>query len=69
MAWTQSDADALERAIADGRGARTISFSDQTVTFNSLDEMLKLLAVMRAAVAAAAGRGSRTRFAVVSKGV
>jgi hypothetical protein len=68
MAWTQTDVDALERAIADGRGARTITFADQSVTFNSLREMLELLAAMRGAIATAAGT-STTRYAAFSKGV
>lgn len=69
MAWTQTDIDALKAAIAAGRGARTIAFGDQSVTFNSVDDMLKLLSVMQADVATAAGGGSRTRFAATSKGV
>jgi len=68
MAWTQADIDALERAIADGRGARSITFADQSVTFNSIAEMLALLATMKQAVTAAAG-GSSTRYAAFSKGV
>ena len=67
MAWTADDVSTLERAIADGRGARSITFSDQTVVFNSIDDMLKLLAVMRATVNAGAG-GSRTRWGATSKG-
>jgi hypothetical protein len=68
MAWTQTDVEALERAIAEGRGARSISFSDQTIVFGSVDEMLRLLATMKAAVAAAAGTSS-TRYAAFSKGL
>jgi len=68
MAWTQTDIDALERAIADGRGARTITFSDQSTTFGSIAEMLQLLATMKTAVATAAGM-STTRYAAFSKGV
>ena len=68
MAWTQADVDALERAIADGRGARSMSFSDQSVTFGSVDEMLRLLGTMKAAVAAAAGT-TTTRYAATSKGL
>ena len=68
MAWTQTDIDALERAIADGRGARTITFSDQSITFGSIPEMLQLLATMKSAVATAAGTSS-TRYAAFSKGV
>ena len=67
--WTAADVAALESAIADGRGARSITFENQTVVFNSTDDMLKLLAVMRAAVDAASGVGTpRTRYAVTSKG-
>jgi hypothetical protein len=69
MPWTQADLDALKQAIADGRGARSITFGDQSVTFNSIDDMLKLLAVMTADVAAAGTPTSRTRLAATSKGV
>ena len=68
MAWTQTDVDSLKQAIADGRGARSITFADQSVTFHTADEMLKLLAVMQQDVARAAGQ-SRTRYAATSKGV
>jgi hypothetical protein len=72
MAWTQTDIDALQAAIAAGRGARTITFADQSITFHSVSEMLALLAAMQQAVsaeAAAATGGSRTRFAATSKGL
>jgi hypothetical protein len=67
--WTQTDINTLERAIADGLGARSITFENQTVTFSSVAEMLQLLATMRGAVAGAAGTTQRTRFATFSKGV
>ena len=67
MSWTPADLDALERAIADGRGARIITFDDQSVTFHSLAEMLTLRERMRATVHAAAHRPFR--LAVVRKGV
>jgi hypothetical protein len=69
MAWSQSDVDALKAAIADGRGVRSITFGDQSVTFNSIDDMLKLLAVMTADVSATSGSQTRTRYAAMSKGV
>lgn len=69
MPFTQADADALRAAIADGRGARTISFGDQSVTFNSIDDMLKLLSIMQADVNATSGAQTRTRLAATSKGV
>lgn len=46
MPWTQTDIDRLKSAISAGRGARRMTFGDQTVEFHSVDEMLKLLSVM-----------------------
>lgn len=67
MAWTQTDIDKLQQAISDGRGVRSIAFGDQITSFNSIDDMLKLLATMQAAVNTPAG-GSRTRYGVMDKG-
>ena len=66
--WTQADLDKLDRAIADGGIMQSITFADQTYTFRSLDEMLRLRAVIAGALSAAAGL-SKTRFAATSKGV
>jgi len=68
MAWTIADVDMLKAAIAAGGIARSITFSDQSVTFHSVDDMLKLLAMMQADVTVTEG-GSRTRYAATSKGV
>ena len=67
MAFTQSDIDLLKAAIAAGRGARTIAFSDQSVTFNSIREMLELVAVMEQDVNKFTRRNYRV--AATSKGV
>lgn len=64
MAFTQADIDTLKAAIIDRKGARSITFSDRSVTFDSIDDMLKLLSVMRGEVAGT----SRTRFAATTKG-
>lgn len=64
MPWTDSDIDVLKQAILDRKGARTITFADQSVTFDSIDDMLKLLAVMSGEVSP-----SRTRLAATSKGL
>lgn len=64
MAWTQADIDTLKQALLDRKGARTIQFADQSVTFESLDDMLKLLSLMEQSVI-----GSRTRLAATRKGV
>ncbi len=66
MAWTQADIDLLKQAIVDRKGARSIAFSDQVVTFDSLEDMLKLLAWMQREVS---GPSSVTRYAATSKGV
>lgn len=68
MAWTQADIDTLKAAIVDRKGARSIAFADQVVTFETVEDMLKLLAAMEQEVAAAAGRSTRSRFAATSKG-
>jgi hypothetical protein len=68
MAWTQSDVDALKAAIAAGKGAKSIAFSDQVIVFHSIEEMLALLAAMQADVESST-RSTRTRFAATSKGV
>lgn len=69
MAWTQADIDKLKAAIADGAAVQSIAFAEQTITFRSLDEMLKLLAVMVQEVNAAAGSSKAHRIAATSKGV
>ncbi len=68
MAWTQADVDALERSIAEGLGAGSMTFSDQSVTFASIDQRLALLRAMKTSVAIAAGT-TTTRYAATSKGV
>ena len=48
MAWTQAQVDALKTAAA--AGVRTVVYADRTVTYQSLAEMLALLAAMQAEV-------------------
>ena len=69
MPWTQTDIDALKTAIAGGRGVKSVTFGDQTVTFNSPKEMLDLLAVMQQDVQLTAGTRQGYRVAVTSKGL
>ncbi len=64
MPFTQSDIDLLRQAILDRKGARAIQFADQSITFDSIDDMLKLLSLMEQQV-----NGSRTRLAATRKGV
>lgn len=67
MAWTAEDIETLQNAIVAGKGAKTITFADQSIEFHSIEDMLKLLSVMKSEVNAGAG-GSRTRLAATSKG-
>lgn len=64
MAWTQSDVDTLKAAIVARKFVRSMTLSDRTYTFDSIDDMLKLLSVMQTEVA-----GSRTRYVSFNKGV
>lgn len=66
MAWTTADRDKLKAAIAAGGIVQSMTFGNQTFTFRSMDDMLQLLSLMEQEVAPA---GSRTRYAVVDKGV
>lgn len=64
MAFTQTDLDKLDQAIVDGRGAKSVSFADQTIMFHSVDDMLKLRSLMKRQIDSALTH----RLAVVSKG-
>lgn len=65
MPWTDADIETLKQAILARKGAKSMQFADQVVTFDSLKDMLDLLAIMEAEVVG----GSRTRYAATSKGV
>lgn len=49
MAFTSDDLAALDTAIKSG--VRRVAYRDRTVDYHSLDEMLKLRAVMQAEIA------------------
>lgn len=66
--WTQDDVDRLKTAIAGGAVLQSMTFGDQTFTFRTMDEMLKLLALMQQEVNGAAGTAGRTRYGATSKG-
>ncbi len=66
MAWTQTDLDALKAAIA--KGARSVTTSDgKSVTFHSLDEMLRLKAAIEAEVNGTSARPSSYSVVSLSK--
>ncbi len=52
--WTQADLDAMKAALAQGR--RSVTFADRSETFQSADEMLRVIAEIEAELAAAANR-------------
>lgn len=68
MAYTQADIDTMRQALLDRKGAISMSFDGQTVTFESAEAIRTQIAIMEAALTTAAGR-TRTRFAATSKGV
>lgn len=56
-AFTQTHIDKIEEAIA--QGALRVKYADKEVTYRSLDEMLKIRAVMRKALGVTSSAPSR----------
>lgn len=67
MAWTQAQLDALKDAIA--QGALTVKYADKEVTYRSLNEMMRIKAVMENEINAGAARPSRIIKVGFSKGL
>ena len=66
MAFTQAQVDAIDSAIA--QGVRSVTYDGKTVTYNTVDDMLKARNMMRDAIAKAAGTATaRGSFAQFSK--
>ncbi|HDS0929589.1 hypothetical protein RIN61_20105 [Pseudomonas inefficax] len=57
MAYTKAHLDAVERAIA--RGEKIVRYSDRTVEYRTVDELIKARDLIRTELVAAAGRRSR----------
>jgi hypothetical protein len=68
-AYTQAQVDAFQVAIVASGGAKTITFGDQTIEFESLAARDAFLAVMKRSVAQDAGTRQSCRLAATSKGV
>lgn len=66
MAWTQDQVTALEQAIAAGR--LSVRYEDMSVTYRSLDEMVRLLDKMRRETGITSGDSSR-RYPKHNKGL
>lgn len=59
MAWTSTDLQELEKAIASG--TLSVKYSDKTVQYRSLEEMLKIRDLIRKELGLVRGKGQRIR--------
>jgi len=59
VAFTQSDLDKIERAIAEG--ALTVKYSDKEVTYRSIDDLLKARDVIRRSLGLSNAEGNRIK--------
>jgi len=66
MAYTQTQLDALETAIA--QGALSVQFSERKVTYHSLAEMERLRNTMRSELGVSSPAGSRSRIINIPTG-
>lgn len=66
MAYSQEQITALESAIA--QGALTVEYGDKKVTYRNLDEMLKILNMMKGIVDPVAAARGRRKYSQHSKG-
>lgn len=64
-AWTQDDLAKLEKAIASG--ARSVSYQGETVTYRSMDEMLRARDMIRKELGLAGS--SHRRYARTLRGL
>lgn len=65
MAWTSTDLATIEAAIA--QGTLRISFSDRTIEYRSISELLKARDAIKAAISGSSS-GTMCTFAQFSKG-
>jgi hypothetical protein len=54
MAWTTTDLDAVKAALA--KGEQTVQFADRSVTYRSVDDLLRVKQEIEAELAAADSR-------------
>jgi hypothetical protein len=66
MAWTTSDVQKLEKAIASG--VTSVRYADRTVQYQDLDAMRRARREMLDEIAAAAGTCKRRTFRVTQTG-
>lgn len=65
MAYSQSDLDRLQRAIA--RGVKTVTYNGETVVYSSLDDMLRAERRIKQELGLAGN--SLRRYATTDKGL
>lgn len=63
-AWTQSELEAIEKAIA--TGVLTVRYQDKQVTYRSMDELIKARSLM---IKALKKRGKKSFYPSHSKGL
>lgn len=66
MAFTQEQYEALKAAVAEG--ALSVRYADKSVTYRSLDEMLRLLKLMATELGLNACNDGGRRYTSFSKG-
>lgn len=60
MAFTQEQLDSLKEAVTSG--ARTVQYGDKTVTYRSLDEMIRIMDLMETELGIAKARRTVGNF-------
>lgn len=63
MAYTQAQIDEFEQALVDRKGAQSVTFADQNITFASYEDALAFLASMKRSLVG----GTTTRYAATNK--
>lgn len=66
MAWTESDIEVIERAISSG--TLSVQFGDRSVTYRSINDLIKARNAMKSAINGSAVGGVRCTYASFSKG-
>ncbi|TXL72549.1 hypothetical protein FHP25_24960 [Vineibacter terrae] len=64
MAWTQTDADRIRKAIA--QGVLEVEHDNKRVRYRSLDEMQRTLTMIEGELGTAAGKAPVRQFRFVS---
>lgn len=66
MSWTQTDLDRINAAIA--KGVKVVAYQSGSVTYQSLDDMLKIRRLMIEEIAGGSGAGVSRSVGVYNNG-